>query len=121
MSIDHHALLEGLVHKFVSAAPTQHELTCKLLSAANSVMRLQVAFVKLKIAVTDRQLRRVAEALMRDIHAASKTQPKNIGVDVRENLQQEKMARCGALQHSDTHDGRPAKQHVHPGQILQWQ
>lgn len=36
-------------------------------------LHLQVAFVKLKIPVTDRQLRRVAEALMRDIRAQHST------------------------------------------------
>jgi hypothetical protein len=55
---------------------------------------LQVAFVKLKIPVTDRQLSRVAEALMRDIQASSKTvAQEDNGLAEEETLQQDKLAR----------------------------
>jgi hypothetical protein len=49
---------------------------------------MQVAFMKLRIPVTDRQLRRVAEALISDIHTASRTQAKDVGVSAYETLRQ---------------------------------
>lgn len=53
--------------------------------------------MKLKIPVTDRQLSRVAEALMRDIQASRATvaQASNGGTNEEESLQQNKMARFG--------------------------
>jgi hypothetical protein len=58
----------------------------------------QVAFVQLKIPVTDRQLTRVAEALMRDIQAASKTvEHRDAGLAEEETLQGDKLARWGRV------------------------
>ena len=54
--------------------------------------------MKLKIPVTDRQLTRVAEALMRDIRAASKTVAhRDAGLAEEETLQQDKLTRWGGM------------------------
>lgn len=72
---------------------------CTCLSAILTGLRrhAQVAFAKLKIPVTDRQLERVAEALFKDIKAARDTTEQQLsGINEEEALQEAKMARCGS-------------------------
>lgn len=53
----------------------------------------QVAFVKLKLPMTDKQLQRVSEALIRDIHASREFQEETLtGIGEEETLQEAKIA-----------------------------
>jgi len=57
-----------------------------------------VAFVKLKIPVTGKQLQRTSEALIHDIHASREyTEETLTGIDEEETLQEDKLGRWALL------------------------
>lgn len=103
----HVQLRSTLWCKFGGYSAVLRMMHCNLaVLSAECCLPIQVAFVKLKIPVTERQLRRVADALMRVIHNGAKTQPKNVGVNVHNILQPEKMARYGTSLHHSVYNGK---------------